>query len=180
MFPRPKKNRPNRPGCDKVSTFLHQVQERTPTYAERQIEDKHVGVKMLLIVAIASGREVGRGRAPRVWSDSIFIPLGLGRSGPTPWPEPNLDAILLATCEGIDSTSNRVETFTVGNRLGILGSTTLVIIDRGVTVHRDSGSASAPISHPIGRLAEGPLTQSGICSVAWYNLGGYATKSDSV
>jgi len=103
---------------------------------------------MLLIIAIASGREVGRRGTPRVWSDSILVPLDLKRSGPTPWPEPNLDAILLATCEGIDSTSNRVETFTVGIRLSITGSTTLVIVGRGVTVRRDSHSSYDPFYGP--------------------------------
>jgi hypothetical protein len=133
---------------------------------------------MLRISAIVSGREVCRGRTPRVWVDGVLIPLNVERNERKSWPEPNLDARFFATCEGIESASDRVETFTVGNRLGNLGSTALVIVIRDITVRRDGRSANTPVSHLLSRPAkEGLLTRFGASFVAWYSLEGYATKS---
>jgi len=143
-----------------------------------------MGVEMLLVPAVVSSREIGRGGTPRVRVDSLTVApnIARGKRGFSR-PEPDLDAVLLATREGVESTSARVEVLTVRTRMANSGSTTLIVVDIGVTVRRGGLAMGTPVSHQHRRVAEeggGTLTQFGVSPLAWYSREGYATKSSSV
>jgi len=125
-----------------------------PTYTERQIKDEHVGVEMLLVFTIVSSREVGCGGTPRVRVDGLTIVSDVGWDGRFSGPEPNLDTILFATGEGVESTSDCIEIFAVRIRGANPSSTTLVEVEVGVTVRRGGLPVSAPISHQRSRRVE--------------------------
>ena len=120
---------------------------RRPTYAEGQIKDEHVGVEMLLVSTVVSSREVGCGGPPEVRVDNLTTESDIERDTRlSSRPEPNLDSILLATGEGIVSTSNRVEIFAIRIRLGGLSSATLVEVEVGVAIRRGGVSVNTPVS----------------------------------
>ena len=120
---------------------------RRPTYAEGQIKDEHVGIEIFLVSAVVSGREVGCGGPPQIRVDTLTAESDIGRDTRLgPRPEPNLDPILLATGEGIISTSNRVEIFAIRIRLGDLSFATLVEVEVGGTVRRGGLSVNTPVS----------------------------------
>lgn len=124
-------SRPERRGIN-ISSF---ITEEEPTYAERQIEDEHMGVEVFLVPTVVSSREVGCGVTPKVWVDDLTVELNIERDEKrSSRPEPNLDSVLLATREGVESTSIRVEIFAVRILFENLGTTTLVEVEVGVTV----------------------------------------------
>ena len=102
---------------------------------------------MLLILTVLSGREIGCRRAPKVRADSLKVFSNVERDRQRSWPEPNLDAILLATCEGVKSASDGVEVLTVRTRMADLGTATLIKVEVGVTIRR-SGSSASPGQRP--------------------------------
>lgn len=114
-----------------------------------------MGVEMLLVPAVVSSREIGRGGTPRVRFDSLTVVSDIHRDKRgSSRPEPDLDAILLAAREGIESTSARVEILPVGTRMANSGSTTLVEVNPGVTVRRGGLSVSTPVNHQHSRAPE--------------------------
>ena len=93
------------------------------TYTESQIEDKHVSTEVFLVPTALSSREIGCRRAPKVRVDTFEVFSNINRDKQLSRPEPNLDAVILATYEGIVSTSNhwgRGPLETGGNMLGTL------------------------------------------------------------
>lgn len=148
-----KQNRPNRPEDHKMSVSSRSTGGR-PTYTERQIKDEHVGVEMFLVFTVISSREVGCGGTPRVRVDGLTIVSDVEWDRRFSGPEPNLDTILFATGEGVESASDCVEIFAVRIRGANPSSTTLVEVEVGVTVRRCGLSASTPISHQRRRRAE--------------------------
>jgi len=117
----------------------------SPITAERQIKDDHVGVEMVLVIAVLSSGEAGcRGAPPvRVDGPEVFPDI-LWDTERLPRPEPNLDTVVLATREGVVSTSNIVETFAVRIRDDNLGPATLVEVDVCIAVCRDGLSKLMP------------------------------------
>ena len=94
-----------------------------------------MGVEVFLIPTVVSSREVGCGATPKVWVDDLTVELNIERDEKrSSRPEPNLDSVLLATREGVESTSIRVEIFAVRILFENLGTTTLVEVEVGVTV----------------------------------------------
>ena len=90
---------------------------------------------MLLIATVVLGWEICRRDTPPIRVDSITVPSNITRDKQRfSRPEPNLDAVILATGEGIQSTSAGVEILTVRTRTANLGSTALVVVGVGVAV----------------------------------------------
>ena len=94
-----------------------------------------MGVEVLFIFAVVSGREVCRRSSPLVRVDDRIVGNKAGREieRSFSWPEPDLDALLLATCEGVDPTSDGIEAFAI-RAWRISGPTALVVVEVGVTV----------------------------------------------
>ena len=106
-----------------------------------------MGVEMFLVRTVVSSWEKGRRGTPPIWVDCVAVGEDVGRNFERPpLPEPNLDAVFLATCEGIESTSNRVETFAIRIRVVVLGSATLIVVVIGVAICRGGHSASTLVS----------------------------------
>jgi len=173
---RPRANQPNRPGR-RGMRITPSSTEVKPTYAKRQIKDKHMCIEMLFVPAVVSSREIGRGGTPRVRVDGLIVASNIGRGKQDfSRPEPDLDAILLATRESVESTSARVEILTVRTRMANLGSTTSVGVDLGVTVRRDGLAVGTPVSHhhsrvagegsahPVWRLSSGMVQPGRVCN----------------
>ena len=116
------------------------------TYTEGQIEDDHVITEVLLVPAILSSREIGCRWTPKVRVNSLKVFSNIDRNKRHSWPEPNPDAVLLATREGVESTSTRIEIPTVRTRTANLGTATLIEVKAGITVRRDGRSANSPVS----------------------------------
>ena len=106
-----------------------------------------MSVEMLLVPTIVSSREVGGGGTPKVRVDNFNIELNIERDKRSSRPEPNLDPILLATREGIESASIGVEIFPVRTRSANVGPATLVEVESGVAVRRGGLSANILVSH---------------------------------
>ena len=73
-----------------------------------------MGVEMILIPAVISGREIGCGGTPKVWVGDPMVESNVDGDRAFSGPEPDLDAILLATRKSVESTSTSVEIFAVG------------------------------------------------------------------
>lgn len=136
---------------------------------------------MFLVVTVVSSREVGCGGTPKVWRDLLTIGSYIAwDAGRFSRPEPNLDTILLATGDGIESTFDCVEILAVRIRLGNLSSATLVEVEAGIAVRRYSLSVSTLVSHQrVGGERKITLAQVGIYPLAWYIREEYATRSSS-
>jgi hypothetical protein len=94
-----------------------------------------MGVEMFLVPTVVLSWEICRRDTPPIRVDGITVPSNIKRDKQrSSRPEPNLDAVLLATCEGIEPTSAGVEVLTVGTRTANLGSTALVEVGVGVAV----------------------------------------------
>jgi len=116
------------------------------TYTESQIEDEHVIIEVLLVPAVLSSREIGCRRAPKVRVNTLKVFSNIDRDKRYSWPEPNLDAVLLTTREGVESTSTRIEIPAVRTRTANLGTATLIEVEASITVRRDGRSANSPVS----------------------------------
>jgi len=101
---------------------------------------------MLLIPTVLSSREMGCRQAPKVRVDALKVFSNIHWDKQRSWPEPNLDPVLLATCEGVESTSSRVEILTVRTQMVDLGTTAFIEVVVGVTIRRSGCSASGPVS----------------------------------
>ena len=132
---------------------------------------------MLLVIAVVSGREVGRRGPPQVGVNNLLARSNVGWDSESPSrPKPNSDAGILATCEGIESASCGVELLTVRARCANSGSTASVGVDPDVTVRRDDFSASIPVSYlfhkarrlqyayPVWRRSCGMVHPGRVCS----------------
>ena len=151
------------------------------TYAKRQIEDKHVGIEVFFVPTVVSGWKIGCGRTPEVRVDDPEVVSNTERDEQrSSRPEPNLDAVLLASGEGIESASARIEIQTVGTCAANLGTTTLIVVVVGITVCRDGCSARTSVSYSAVGWKEVVLAQFDICAPAWCIREGCATKSSSV
>jgi len=138
---------------------------------------------MLLVPTVLSSRKIRCRLAPKVRVNTLKVFSNINRDAQCSWPEPNLDAVLLATCEGVESTSSRVEILTVRTRMADLGTTAFVEVVVGVAIHRSCGSASGLVSDQRSEMAGGSTgspTQFGTCPPAWRIQEGCATKSGSV
>lgn len=103
---------------------------------------------MFFVPAVVTSGEEGCGDTPIVRVDSLTVGLDIGRDRRRcSRPEPNLDPIILAAREGIESTSNVIEFFAIGIWAGSLGPTTLVGVEVGVTVCRGGRSVGTPVSN---------------------------------
>jgi len=96
---------------------------------------------MLLIIAVVSSREICRGGSPKVRVDSSNVQSNVERDSRSSRPEPNLDSIVLAPREGIESTFVGVEVFSVRIWSANIGAATLVEVETGVAVRRDGHSS---------------------------------------
>ena len=101
---------------------------------------------MVLVPTVVSGREISRWYTPPVRVDGLAVELDVAR-GASSRPEPNLDTIILATRQSVESASVGIEIRTIGIRTEDLGTTTLVVVEVGVTVRRGGVSTAVPVSH---------------------------------
>jgi len=113
---------------------------------------------MLPVPAVLSSREIGCRRAPKVRVDALKVFSNINWDKQRSWPEPNLDAILLATREGVEATSSGVEILTVRTQLVDLGTTAFVEVIAGVTIRRSGCSASGPVSDQRNEMVGSKLT----------------------
>ena len=110
---------------------------------------------MILVIAVVSGGEVGCRGAPPVRLDGPeVLPDIVWDTERLPRPEPNLDTVILATCEGVVSTSNIVEIFAIRIWSDDLGPATLVEVDVCIAVRRDGLSVNVLVSYERSRRME--------------------------
>ena len=107
-----------------------------------------MGVEMFLVPAVGSSREIGRRSTPTVRVDELDVESNIERGlDLSTRPEPNLEAILLATGESVVPTSTSVEIFTVRTSSARLSSATLVEVEIHITIRRHGQSTNTPVSH---------------------------------
>ena len=101
-----------------------------------------MGIEVFLVPTVVSSWEVGCRGTPKVRVDNPKVVSNAKRDKQrSSRPEPNLDAVLLASREGVEPASTRIEIPTVRTLSANLGTATLIVVIAGITVRGDGRSA---------------------------------------